>query len=142
MRDAFLRFMDIMAIPRRSLLEQLTPYVEDASEREAMHLLSSKEGKEKYHHEVEEPGWTLADLILERFSSLSMTLDHFLHVVPHLHPRYYTISSSSSVSPSRVHITVAVLEQDRSQGRLYRGCLLYTSPSPRDGLLSRMPSSA
>ena len=28
-------------------------------------------------------------------------------------------------------------------GSLYRdGCLLYTSPSPRDGLLSRMPSSA
>ena len=24
----------------------------------------------------------------------------------------------------------------------YRCCLLYTSPSPRDGLLSRMPSSA
>ena len=31
------------------------------------------------------------------------------------------------------------------EGRLVekpRGCLLYTSPSPRDGLLSRMPSSA
>ena len=26
--------------------------------------------------------------------------------------------------------------------RTYMGCLLYTSPSPRDGLLSRMPSSA
>ena len=25
---------------------------------------------------------------------------------------------------------------------LYADCLLYTSPSPRDGLLSRMPSSA
>ena len=25
---------------------------------------------------------------------------------------------------------------------LLKGCLLYTSPSPRDGLLSRMPSSA
>ena len=24
----------------------------------------------------------------------------------------------------------------------FRDCLLYTSPSPRDGLLSRMPSSA
>ena len=24
----------------------------------------------------------------------------------------------------------------------FQGCLLYTSPSPRDGLLSRMPSSA
>ena len=26
--------------------------------------------------------------------------------------------------------------------RYYNTCLLYTSPSPRDGLLSRMPSSA
>ena len=28
------------------------------------------------------------------------------------------------------------------QGKHYMSCLLYTSPSPRDGLLSRMPSSA
>ena len=28
------------------------------------------------------------------------------------------------------------------QGGLHWLCLLYTSPSPRDGLLSRMPSSA
>ena len=27
-------------------------------------------------------------------------------------------------------------------GKLTKDCLLYTSPSPRDGLLSRMPSSA
>ena len=27
-------------------------------------------------------------------------------------------------------------------GEHHRDCLLYTSPSPRDGLLSRMPSSA
>ena len=30
----------------------------------------------------------------------------------------------------------------RSSGNAGSGCLLYTSPSPRDGLLSRMPSSA
>ena len=30
----------------------------------------------------------------------------------------------------------------QSAGILYCACLLYTSPSPRDGLLSRMPSSA
>ena len=29
-----------------------------------------------------------------------------------------------------------------SSGRRVEDCLLYTSPSPRDGLLSRMPSSA
>ena len=30
----------------------------------------------------------------------------------------------------------------RGAGYHIEGCLLYTSPSPRDGLLSRMPSSA
>ena len=31
---------------------------------------------------------------------------------------------------------------EKSAGALCLICLLYTSPSPRDGLLSRMPSSA
>ena len=31
---------------------------------------------------------------------------------------------------------------DDLAGRTLAACLLYTSPSPRDGLLSRMPSSA
>ena len=31
---------------------------------------------------------------------------------------------------------------DKNINLLYDSCLLYTSPSPRDGLLSRMPSSA
>ena len=31
---------------------------------------------------------------------------------------------------------------DPETGYRYYSCLLYTSPSPRDGLLSRMPSSA
>ena len=35
---------------------------------------------------------------------------------------------------------VAVAERDALTGDYT--CLLYTSPSPRDGLLSRMPSSA
>ena len=34
-----------------------------------------------------------------------------------------------------------LLESLQPRIKVY-GCLLYTSPSPRDGLLSRMPSSA
>ena len=36
------------------------------------------------------------------------------------------------------------LEETEERTKIIRlvGCLLYTSPSPRDGLLSRMPSSA
>ena len=35
-----------------------------------------------------------------------------------------------------------VLSQFNRRVDLFYACLLYTSPSPRDGLLSRMPSSA
>ena len=37
--------------------------------------------------------------------------------------------------------TSVVREVDEVE-RIIKACLLYTSPSPRDGLLSRMPSSA
>ena len=39
---------------------------------------------------------------------------------------------------------IAEIETDKAtvEYEAYTGCLLYTSPSPRDGLLSRMPSSA
>ena len=52
--------------------------------------------------------------------------------------------------PSRQFILETLTEHGRPMNRqslirhfgLAEDCLLYTSPSPRDGLLSRMPSSA
>ena len=38
--------------------------------------------------------------------------------------------------------TTGIVISARKASIMYRNCLLYTSPSPRDGLLSRMPSSA
>ena len=50
----------------------------------------------------------------------------------------------SGYDPTRSGLFIDVIrgnnEGSLSQG--YQTCLLYTSPSPRDGLLSRMPSSA
>ena len=44
------------------------------------------------------------------------------------------------------HAAISRVEVERTRDRLrvdvHTACLLYTSPSPRDGLLSRMPSSA
>ena len=39
-------------------------------------------------------------------------------------------------------LLIQAAEQAASKNEKYKSCLLYTSPSPRDGLLSRMPSSA
>ena len=42
---------------------------------------------------------------------------------------------------SQMHEVESFDENDVAYNQ-YEVCLLYTSPSPRDGLLSRMPSSA
>ena len=44
--------------------------------------------------------------------------------------------------PSTTTSNVATLESYNPLTTVINACLLYTSPSPRDGLLSRMPSSA
>ena len=49
------------------------------------------------------------------------------------------ISTTPGVHP---YDEVTWERRDVVQTNWKTGCLLYTSPSPRDGLLSRMPSSA
>ena len=68
--------------------------------------------------------------------------------------RYYTqpIDIVTAKEPEDIHAAFAKLMNYHEKGYYIAGytsyelglifCLLYTSPSPRDGLLSRMPSSA
>ena len=55
---------------------------------------------------------------------------------------------AAATAPIRVKVFVAAMFEigqntgDRAGEFQHWYCLLYTSPSPRDGLLSRMPSSA
>ena len=62
---------------------------------------------------------------------------------PHAHATIDRMDLSAALASEGV---VAVFTGDDLAedgiGPLICGCLLYTSPSPRDGLLSRMPSSA
>ena len=49
---------------------------------------------------------------------------------------------SSAVGPFAVDEGLVDVSDGEALVRIFNTCLLYTSPSPRDGLLSRMPSSA
>ena len=51
--------------------------------------------------------------------------------------RMLWFTSGQHLQPMHSELVYAV-----TKGALHQICLLYTSPSPRDGLLSRMPSSA
>ena len=59
--------------------------------------------------------------------------------------RYWTMEAIvADLDPRRhdFHVAIENWQHDFNIGTIVRTCLLYTSPSPRDGLLSRMPSSA
>ena len=60
--------------------------------------------------------------------------------VKKLHRWYQNVLSGFKQAEEQGHIGKDDLEV--YQDGQYTDCLLYTSPSPRDGLLSRMPSSA
>ena len=47
----------------------------------------------------------------------------------------------AQASSDQLQATLTQAKVAQKEWQAY-GCLLYTSPSPRDGLLSRMPSSA
>ena len=53
-----------------------------------------------------------------------------------------SISFGSSLDNSYASLSSLKINFDKTLDLLYESCLLYTSPSPRDATLSRMPSSA
>jgi len=83
--------------------------------------LCSKEGKEEYEKFVLHGTKSLFEMITIHFPSIKMPLNKFIQLVPRLQPRYYTISSSSSVYPNNIHATVAVVVDELSDERVHRG---------------------
>ena len=67
---------------------------------------------------------------------------HFGHLTRKWNPKMapYIFMEQNGIHIIDLKKTEAKLEEARNAVRNI--CLLYTSPSPRDGLLSRMPSSA
>ena len=53
--------------------------------------------------------------------------------------RFYYLSKQAD---QHLDFDLDLAKSDKKENIYYYICLLYTSPSPRDGLLSRMPSSA
>ena len=53
---------------------------------------------------------TFCDLACNQLSSLEIPLSDLLHILPYITPRFYTISSSSSLYPDTVHLTIATTE--------------------------------
>ena len=124
-RECLTRYLDLTSAPRRSDLKLLAQYAKDPVDRKALARLSSKEGKAEYREKILDCFVGMVDL-LKLCPSLTIPLDHLISICHILLPRFYTISSSSSVFPRAVHITVSVTQDNRKDGSLFNGvCSTY-----------------
>ena len=104
-RDVLTKFLDLEGLPRASTLEQFIPYLQDEKQKDWLRQLVSKDNRSEFKLKIENEGKTTFELLLNELSSIKIPLVDLMHIVPHMQPRYYTISSSSSLYPTSVHIT-------------------------------------
>lgn len=125
-RSALAYFTDLNGAPTRSLLERLSKFVTMPEHKSRLLHLASKEGKDDFHHYVTNRKMCIAELF-ETYPSFKLNEDNlggFFEVMPRLKGREFTISSSSTVQPSRVAITVGVIQEDKPgepSGRVLKG---------------------
>ena len=84
--------------------------------------------------------WALAILLKDDYASVGIPM------LPSVKGSAFTVKAISRYGWATVLMSILGVLALPEGGLLYLimllPCLLYTSPSPRDGLLSRMPSSA
>ena len=80
--------------------------------------------------------------ILERRQAIASKLPDALHQRTEENNRAYTLAKDARETLKALKAKEDETEAHKEAVKKAQTCLLYTSPSPRDGLLSRMPSSA
>lgn len=120
-RNALKCYCDLVSIPRKTTLKHFLPYLVDESEKQRLEFLLSKDGRKDFRKFIEDEERSLVELLTVQFKSFRIPFDHLLNIIPSLQPRYYTISSSSSVYPNQIHVTVSIINKVQEDGRIFNG---------------------
>ncbi|XP_046680657.1 NADPH--cytochrome P450 reductase isoform X2 [Homalodisca vitripennis] len=135
-RTALTYYIDITSNPRTHILKELSEYAQDPKEKEQLRLMASTspEGKQLYNQWIIQDNRNILH-ILEDMPSVKPEIDHLCELLPRLQCRYYSISSSSKLYPTTVHITAVKVEYTTPTNRLNKGvatCWLSNKIPPVD----------
>lgn len=109
--------VELQAPLTRAQLRTLAEFATDPDEQAQLASLAADgdENITRYREEILFKRVSLLDMV-QRYRSIDVPLNTCLDLLPGLAPRYYSISSSPSVSPSRCSITVGVLQAPARNG--------------------------